>query len=239
MPKFAVLRDLPPSLTRADLDGMAIESVIAQDLYNGFCRHYGRPGGTADLADYAANTSGQEDAGPVDLDSPDGAGVRWIRSYWAPGTSWAACLYEAGSIAELRNFQTSCQLDGGIGFREVTELANPGRTDDAGRTIAPPDGWDLVSMDIPMDESNPTIEAVAPTMNAAAAKPPLRNGIAARWVRAYWPSDAESPNQEMLEPNGSEPIILSLFAAPAPAVRALRARPDAHRVVEVTPQEYR
>ena len=239
MPKFAVLRDLPATLTRADLDSMAIESVIAQDIYNAFCRHYGRPGGPAELADYAANTSVQEGASPVDLDSPSGTGVRWIRSYWAPGTSWATCLYEAGSIAQLRNFQTSCQLDGGIVFREVTELASPGHTDHAGCTIAPPDGWDLVSIDMPVDGSTETLETVVPTMSAVAAKPPLRNGIAARWVRAYWPSAAGSPDQDAPESNESDPIILSLFAAPAPTVRALSARPDAHRVVEVTPQEYR
>ena len=81
MPKFAVLRDLPLTLTRSELDGMAIEGIVAMDIYP-YCR--------------------REDGDP---------GIEWIRTYWQPGSSWGLCLYEAPSTEELWRFQTSCGLE--------------------------------------------------------------------------------------------------------------------------------
>ena len=81
MPKFAVLRDLPLSPTRADLDGMAMEGLVAQDLYP-YCR--------------------------TEEDDP---GIAWVRTYWQPGSNWGMCFYEAPSAEELWEFQTSCGLE--------------------------------------------------------------------------------------------------------------------------------
>lgn len=71
MPKFAVLRDLPDSLTEADLDGMAMEGLVAQGLYP-YCR--------------------TEEGDP---------GIAWVRTYWQPGSNWGMCFYEAPSAEEL------------------------------------------------------------------------------------------------------------------------------------------
>ncbi len=81
MPKFAVLRDLPASLTQADLDGMAMEGLVAEGLYP-YCR--------------------TEEGDP---------GIAWVRTYWQPGSNWGMCFYEAPSAEELWAFQTSCGLE--------------------------------------------------------------------------------------------------------------------------------
>ncbi|MCZ6544181.1 MAG: DUF4242 domain-containing protein [Chloroflexi bacterium] len=81
MPKYAILRDLPLTLTRTELDGMAMEGLVAADLYP-LCRtQQGNPG------------------------------IEWVRTYWQPGSNWGLCLYEAPSAEELWDFQRSCGME--------------------------------------------------------------------------------------------------------------------------------
>ena len=192
MPKYAILRDLPDTFVRADIDGLALEGVVMIDLYNRFCGSRGHlPADTAALhADPAA--SGAELLGrAIDGNNPAEWEVRWIRSYWAPGTSWAVCLYEAASVDDLRTFQTTCQADEGVGVREVLEVANPKRTDGAGGTAGVPPGWELVALDLPTGETPPERTEVSTAVVAAGRRPPLDGCTGAEWVRAYWPDWVE------------------------------------------------
>ena len=165
----------------------------------------------------------------IDGNNPAEWEVRWIRSYWAPGTSWAVCLYEAASVDDLRTFQTTCQADEGVGVREVLEVANPKRTDGAGGTAGVPPGWELVALDLPTGETPPERTEVSTAVVAAGRRPPLDGCTGAEWVRAYWPDWVEGR---------AEDSGLALFAVPSATVERTLRSESVHRVVEVTPEEY-
>ena len=128
---------------------------------------------------------------------------------------------------DLRNFQTTCRVDEGVEVHEITEVADPSNTDPDGCTVGPPDGWELIALDLSLADPLMTRDDVIAAANHAAGQPPLRDGIAACWVRAYCPTtDPAAP-------------ALALFAAPAGVVDTCADLPGRHRVVEVTPEEYR
>ena len=111
MPKFALLRQFSPEMTRAQLDGIALASMATLDSY--------------------VYRGGLEPA-------TDDHGIRWIRSYWEPGGYFGLCLYEAPSLALLSVYQNLCNLpylDG----QEVVEMSGPlegGETDGHSARVA-------------------------------------------------------------------------------------------------------
>lgn len=221
MPTFAILRALPETTTRSDCDAMALESIAMIDLYNRFCRTQGEKPSSREMM-----TSAFEDgflAAPAATDQRLDSQVRWIRSYWAPGTTWGMCLYEAPNGGELGEFQLACAVDTGVRTWEVTEVRDPANTNGVGDTTEPPEGWDLVAIDVPIPEK----ARVAEALTEAAGQAPLSTGEDARWIRAYVAVDDE---------NGS--AALALFAVPAPAIDTAMRESGAHRIVEIRPEDY-
>ena len=225
MPTYAILRDIPDTFTRADYDAVALESIALIDLYDRFCQTLGhRPASREALTSELTPPRGWAAGDAVDRDQPVNWRVRWIRSYWAPGTTWGVCLYEAPSASSLEEFQLTCAVDQGVSTWEVTEIRDATNTDDAGDTSETPEGWELAAMEVPIPEES----HAAAAMTDAAGQAPLSADEAARWIRAY-----VAVNEE----DASAP--LALFAAPAPVVSAVARESRAYRIVEIRPDDYR
>ncbi len=223
MPKYAILRDWPSDLSREQIDGSVLEGLVAMRLYNTYCRHINGVPAEDESLDSVRDVA--ERSG-FDFDPAKGPGVRWIRSYWAPGTRWATCLFEASNLAALTHYHSTCDQDGGVNISEIVEVASDRFADEAGETLAPPDGWELLAVDGQREGGAPeSADAVTEQMEALAALPPLKGDSDAHWVRAYY--DAE--NQR----------ALGLFAA-APQEGAATATPglEARRIVEIRPEDY-
>jgi hypothetical protein len=185
MPKYALVRDLDPGMTRAEIDGLALNALSAQQSY--LFR-----GGDVPL-------SGDH-------------GIRWIRSYWEQGGSWALCLYQAPSLAVLTHFQGVCETPFVDGY-EVDELSDPAADGDGSTT----GGHRLaVTFDLGTD-GNPNEVPQAVTSRAEAG-----------WVRTYW------------DPVGYRANALFRTEAADAALEELRD-PEIQRiakVIEIDPSEY-
>jgi hypothetical protein len=94
MPKYALLRQFDPAMTRAQLDGLALQNQAA-------------------LATYIYRGGSEPRSGDH--------GIRWIRSYWEQGGTWGMCLYESPDLPSLADFQEFCSMPFLEG-REVQEL---------------------------------------------------------------------------------------------------------------------
>lgn len=94
MPKFALTRFYDPVMTRAQLDGHALQGIAALQnyIYRGGDR-------------------------PLDTDH----GIQWLRSYWQPGGTWGICVYEAPDLRVLSDFQELCGTPF-LAAREVEEV---------------------------------------------------------------------------------------------------------------------
>lgn len=95
MKRFAILRPGDPSVTRQDIDSWAILNTVAL-LYNELEKH------TAEWPDIRA--------------------VSWVRSYWAPGTSWSMCLYTGPDLANVGRYNEFCSMPF-LAINEVVETA--------------------------------------------------------------------------------------------------------------------
>jgi hypothetical protein len=112
VPRFAILRDVDPNLTRAEIDANAV-----QQIFN------------------LAAVSVPRDVAWDDRISIE-SGLSWVRSYWHEGTRWGLCLYAARSKEELELYQVQCDVPF-VEVREVRELASPQATEgENGRTRA-------------------------------------------------------------------------------------------------------
>lgn len=91
MKRFAILRDVPPDLGWEDVDAGAIQNMIYMGL----------------------RETDREIAW-----EPSIVGVRWVRSYWEPGSSWGTCLYEGQDAATVRDWHELCQVPY-VSIREI------------------------------------------------------------------------------------------------------------------------
>jgi hypothetical protein len=96
MPKYALFRDFPPTLSRTELDGMVIatQAALQSYIYRG-------------------------EAYPSTVPH----GINWVRSYWQPGGSWGMCVFEAPNLSVLSAFQDACAA-AFIDAMEVEETAS-------------------------------------------------------------------------------------------------------------------
>ena len=191
MPKYALIRQLDPAMTRAEIDGLALNTL-------------------ASLASYLFRGE--------DVPQTGDHGIRWIRSYWEQGGSWALCLYQAPSLAVLTHFQGVCETPFVDGY-EVDELSDP----EAGRnTGADGDHRVAVTFDLGTHGSPDAVSrAVSGPVGAEGRS-------AAGWVRTYW------------DPVGHRATALFRVEdgeAEVSALRKLEVQRIA-KVVEVDPSEY-
>jgi hypothetical protein len=92
MKRFAILREVDPNLTWGDVDSSALQNIFNMQL-------------------------GLE---PADAFEPRILGVRWVRSYWAPGTDWALCLYTGQSDEQVERWHDWCEVPY-VEIREIDE----------------------------------------------------------------------------------------------------------------------
>jgi hypothetical protein len=98
MKRFAILRDLDPGMTREELDAGAIQTIVNMGL------------GSVE---------------PAIAWEPRISGIRWIRSYWAPGTNWAVCLYTARDAESIDIYHSMCNLPF-VSYAEIEESERAG-----------------------------------------------------------------------------------------------------------------
>ncbi len=108
MPTFALHREYDPSMTRAQIDGVALAGAAALQtfLYRGGERPVAEP-----------------------------HGISWVRSYWQPGGTWGMCLFEAPSLQVLSAFQELCGTPF-LDAMEVEELSPPDANGDPQVAVA-------------------------------------------------------------------------------------------------------
>jgi hypothetical protein len=92
--RFAILREIPPTLTWDEVDSSAVQNIINMGL---------------------------TDITPDIAWDPSVIGVKWIRSYWAQGTDWGLCLYTAESADNVKAWHDQCGVPY-AGIQEVEEL---------------------------------------------------------------------------------------------------------------------
>ena len=97
MPKYALVRQFNPLMTRSELDGIALANIATLDSY------IYRGGSEPKTSDH---------------------GIRWVRSYWEQGGYWGMCLYEAPNLDILQVYQDLCGMPV-MDSREVVELPGP------------------------------------------------------------------------------------------------------------------
>jgi hypothetical protein len=157
MPRFAILRDVDPNLTRADIDANAVQQIF-------------------NLAAVSVPPDVAFDA-RISMDSQ----LSWVRSYWHEGTRWGLCLYTARSKEELELYQMQCDVPF-VEVREVRELASPEATEgENGRTRAA-DGAVLLGIEVP--GAGRDIETM-PVPWALLADGGEGTAGALEWVRTY------------------------------------------------------
>ena len=187
MPKYALRRHFSPLMTRAELDGMALASMAALESY------LYRGGNTPHSGDH---------------------GIRWIRSYWEPGSTFGMCLYEAPTLEVLQDYQYLCNLPF-LDAKEVVEV--PGPLDRSTTKAA----HDRVAVSIRLDG------AFADPVGALSEVVASRS--AAALVRAYWDEQEQLATALFETDDGDE------FAECVASI-AEHSHP---RIVEISPEEYR
>ena len=95
MKRFAILRNPDPKTTRADIDAGAMDALLS-------------------LAGVQAT--------PGEAYDPIVAGISWVRSYWAPGTSWGLCLYTGRDETAIEEYHRLCEVPF-VTIHEVDEVA--------------------------------------------------------------------------------------------------------------------
>jgi hypothetical protein len=93
MKRFAILREVPATLTWPEVDASAVQNIINMHATN--------------VEQEVVWTQGR-----------GLQGVRWIRSYWEPGNTWGLCLYEGESTGQVERWNFQC----GVPFVEVREI---------------------------------------------------------------------------------------------------------------------
>ena len=141
MKRFAILRNLDPEMTRQDIDSGAVETLISLSV---------------------------QDIDPGAEFNPEITGVNWVRSYWAPGTSWGLCLYTGRDEEAIERYHSVCEVPF-VTIREVSET-------DSG--VAEPHFGGAGS-------SEPAILAIEARMDGGPAEGKEWGALAASWVRSY------------------------------------------------------
>ncbi len=176
MKHFAILRTVPNDLTWDQFDGAAIQNMINLQLM-------GDPGNiqwTAQIPD-----------------------VTWVRSYWAPGSTWGTCLYTAPDEATVREWHDICRVDyARIREVDVVEAAEP-------------------VGDYPRGFHEPgTAAPLIVIETAAEGSVGAPDGL--RWIRTY--RDAAS-GEELRLFHAPEPAWATVLGIPVPARRVVEVRP--------------
>lgn len=179
MPKYALIRELDPNMSRAEIDGAALTVLASEKSYV---------------------FRGQEV--PQDGDH----GIRWIRTYWEQGGTWALCLYEAPDFPALTAFEAVCDMPFVDGY-EVEEIA--------GQDQAALDG-DRVAVSMAVDGEANAKAAALTMVNGDSRETP--DGTS--WIRTYW------------DPEGQR--VTALFRVPAGEPNSLvPENPKVDRVTNV------
>jgi hypothetical protein len=144
MKSFAILREIPPTLTWDEVDSSAVQNIINMGL---------------------------TDITPEIAWDPRVVGVKWVRSYWAPGTDWGLCLYTADSAENVKAWHDECGV-AYAGIQEVEELAPGGEVPYDPGFHKDPDASRLVALEGHADAMFQ--EALPPEVAANAT-----------WIRAY------------------------------------------------------
>lgn len=91
MKHFAILRSVPEDMTWDQVDAAAMQNMS----------YMGLDESEADIAW-----------------EPRALGVKWVRSYWQPGSTWGTCLYTAKDEQAVRDWHDLCQVSY-AGIREI------------------------------------------------------------------------------------------------------------------------
>ncbi len=118
MNRYAILRQISPSMTRQEVDAAALETLFNMSAMN----------------------VPEEDAWEPRL-----TGIGWVRSYWEPGGSWGLCLYRAKDAGAVELYHRSCNVPY-VEFGEVQEVSAAGRETASGRTLVPA-GHELLTVE--------------------------------------------------------------------------------------------
>jgi hypothetical protein len=187
MKRFSILRDVDPAATWADVDSAAVRNIISM---------------------YATG------AEPDVAWDRHLAGVRWIRSYWEPGSSWGLCLYEGNSVEQVKDWNVRCQVPF-VEVREIEEQESPVRVEYRGGFHADPTVSNIIAL-----------EGLA---GASVDESLAATGIErAGWVRSY------------LDPErGAALAVYQVDLTGQDVLQQLEAEGwKAHRIVEITPGDY-
>jgi hypothetical protein len=162
MSRFAILRDVPSDLTRADIDATAVQQIF----------NLAAVSVPADVA-WESRIS-------------DESQLSWVRSYWHEGTRWGLCLYTARTKEELELYQLQCDVPF-VEVTEVTEFASPETTDGEKQRTATPERSVLLGVEHPVPGAGevdaPMFADLTAWLGESAGQADLE-GI--RWVRTYW-----------------------------------------------------
>ena len=188
MKRFAILRDLDPAFTWDEMDVAAIQTIV---------------------------NTGQ---GEADLDvawEPRIMGASWIRTLWAPGTSWGLCLYGGKDREAVERYNVLC----GLPYERIDEV------EDVESPVARegyPRGRRVEAHDVPLLAIEGPASALPPSGLDQPTAP------ASGWIRTYCPAEMET--------------ALAVFKKDSIPAELIKRYEDEgceiRRIVEVAPADY-
>ena len=209
MANYAILRDMDPTWTRADVDAGAVQTLFNMRLG----RRY-----------------------PELAWEPRMIEVDWVRSFWQEGTNWGLCLYTAPESQQIADYHSLCGVPY-VEYHEIEEHFSPELCDpESGDMMLSDSTVTLFTVELALDVDEvgvATFERIEALLGSAAEPiPTLVEGPTdhIQWIRAYWDRTRRVAVAFYAVENESALRFLEeLFDGSDVAVRP---------VVEITPAEY-